>query len=151
MSFHGLRRACATWLLVAWLDEVLVGIVPAGIAAESVRPGGARDLLGDDPARVLWSLARFLGHGSPSVTLAHYMLCLDWIAYRMTESAAAVTLPSGAAARLVGVSTRRARALARASHGQVPILMVIEAQRRRLAAHGRGRLPTSTPSAGVSG
>lgn len=111
ISFHGLRRACATWLLVAWLDETIPGLVPPGLAADSVRPGGAQALLGCDPSRVLWSLARVLGHASPAVTLGHYMLGLDWIAHRRAESADPGRVAPEVGACLLGVSSRRARVL----------------------------------------
>jgi len=131
VSFHSLRRAAATWLLVGW--AISEGLMDAPPEPSPVPPEGARLLLGDDPGRVLWSLARFLGHGSPAVTLARYVLGLDRIEAELVARVGDPTLSSRVVGALLRVSDRRARDLVGCTGSAVPVTVVLAAQRERLS------------------
>jgi integrase len=133
VTFHALRRSCATWWLVRWFEAAGYA-VPAGLAADGPSPAGVRRVLGDDPTAVLWSLARLLGHSSPVVTLARYGQALEWIEAQQGLHSADVELPGPVAAEVLGVSERWARQLVPHKAGTVQAGALLEAVVRRLGA-----------------
>jgi integrase len=133
VSFHSLRRACATWLFLAWVAGSHGMPVPRALAMDGPSPHGVRALLGEAPEHMLWSLARFLGHASPAVTLRHYVLAVDSFEAEWFNTMSSSRLSATAAAMLLTVSSRRARQLF-SNKREVSLETVLEEQRRRLAA-----------------
>jgi hypothetical protein len=70
---------------VDWLTSALVLPIPEPIVASGLRRQGVQELLGPDPTTTCWALAKFMGHRSPSVTLAHYLLAIDWLVAQMMK------------------------------------------------------------------
>src|SRR5262249_16134310 len=110
-TFHSLRRAAATWL---WVQSVLPTYGPELPPATTVHgppPDGVRELLGDGATFGVWSLAGFLGHRSPAITLNRYLLAIDWFEAQLMRTGQDTPIPLRAAADALLVSDRRVRQL----------------------------------------
>jgi integrase len=133
VTFHSLRRAAATWL---WVQSVLPTYdleLPPATTVDGPRPDGVRELLGDSATFGVWSLAGFLGHRSPAITLNRYLLAIDWFDAQLMRAIPDAPIPLRAAADALLVSNRRARQLLRARSGAVSRRALLTAQRDRLA------------------
>ena len=131
VTFHALRRWCATWWLVRWFEAAGYG-VPADLGTDGPPPAGVQRVLGEDPATILWSLARLLGHSSPVVTLTRYGQAVEWIEAQLGLRSADVTIPGPLAAEILDVSERWARQLVEHTGGTVLADELLEAVVRRL-------------------
>jgi integrase len=137
-TFHSLRRAAATWL---WVQSVLptYGLdLPPATRVDGPQPDGVRELLGDSATCSVWSLAGFLGHRSPAITLNRYLLAIDWFEAQVMRAGPDAPIPLRAAAGALLVTDRRARQLVPARSGAVSRQALVAAQRDRLA-RGRAR------------
>jgi integrase len=112
VSFHALRRSCATWWFIRWFEAMGYGVVPAALDPEGPPKAGVLEVLGEDPVIVLWSLARLLGHSSPVVTLGRYGPAVEWIESQRAAPSTEVKVPARVAADILGVGERWARQLA---------------------------------------
>jgi integrase len=131
-TFHWLRRACATWWMVRWASDILGVTPPYALDGDGPPPDGVRAVLGEDRVRVLWSLARLLGHASPYISVVRYVACVDWIEAQLLGKAWQERLPRRLVAGLLDVSERWTRAIVRTGPGQTPARAVLDAQLRRL-------------------
>jgi integrase len=136
-TFHGLRRACATWWMARWATDILGVAPPHALEGDGPRPDGVRAVLGEDRVRVLWNLARLLGHASPSMSVQRYVCNVDWIEAQLLDMAWQKRLPRHVVAGLLDVSQRWTRAFVRTGPGEVPARAVRDAQLRRLNAPDR--------------
>jgi integrase len=137
-TFHALRRACATWLVVGSAKAFTDGSGPLTLDPDGPPPDGIHCVLGHDLARVLWGLARLLGHASPAVTVERYILGLDSVEALQGRSAWVVTIPRALARDVLRVGERRARQLLPAEGpGQVCV--------RDVLARVAGRMDQSHP------
>jgi integrase len=132
-TFHSLRRAAATWLWVRWLHQAYGLELPPAMAIDGPVPDAVRELLGADATVALWSLARFLGHRSPAITMERYLLAIDWFEAQAMRASADVQVPLRAAAAALEVSERRTRQLVLPMSGSVSLWALLAAQRDRLA------------------
>jgi len=137
-TFHGLRRACATWWMTRWATDILGVAPPEALDGDAPQPDGVRMVLGEDRVRVLWNLARLLGHASPSMSLERYVGNVDWIEAQLLGRAWQQRLPRRVVAGLLDVSQRWTRAIVRTGPGEVPARAVHDAQLRRFKS---SRLP----------
>jgi integrase len=144
-TLHSLRRAAATWLCVYWLASATDLHLPEEITAFGFRLEGVRELLGPDPTAALWSLAKFLGHRSPAVTLGHYMLALDWIETQLMHAAPTQPVPVRFAEATLQLSARRVRQLLPTSRGAVPADLLALEVRERLARQARAAEGGASP------
>ena len=131
VTFHALRRSCATWWLVRWFEAAGYG-VPADLGTDGPPRAGVQRVLGEDPATILWSLARLLGHSFPVVTLTRYGQAVEWIEAQLGLRSADVTIPGPLAAEILDVSERWARQLVEHTGGTVLADELLEAVVRRL-------------------
>jgi site-specific recombinase XerD len=144
-TLHSLRRAAATWLCVSWLMSETDLHLPEEITAFGFRLDGVRELLGPDPTAALWALAKFLGHRSPTVTLGHYILALDWIETQLMRSAPTQPVPLSFAEATLQLSARRVRQLLPASRGAVPADLLALEVRERLARQAQAAEGRTSP------
>lgn len=142
-TFHGLRRACATWWMTRWATDILGVAPPEALDGDAPQPDGVRTVLGEDRVRVLWNLARLLGHASPSMSVERYVGNVDWIEAQLLGMAWQERLPRRVAAGLLDISQRWTRAILRTGPGEVPARAVHDAQLRRLKS---SRLPGNNGS-----
>ena len=132
-TVHSLRRACATWMLVSWLHEHdAMPMLPGLHFTDAVNREGVQVTLGEDPDRVLWVLARLLGHASPEITLTRYMGAADWVEAHQVDSRSHPSIPLGAAAWWLQISARWARQRLAPRLGRVDIQDLVAVQRHRL-------------------
>jgi len=103
------------------------------MAIDGPVPDAVRELLGADATVALWSLARFLGHRSPAITMERYLLAIDWFEAQAMRASADVQVPLRAAAAALEVSERRTRQLVLPMSGSVSLWALLAAQRDRLA------------------
>jgi len=132
-TFHSLRRAAATWLWVQLVLPTNGRDLPPATTADGPQPDGVRELLGDSATLGVWSLAGFLGHRSPAITLNRYLLAIDWFEAQLMRAGPDAPIPLRAAADALLVSDRRARQLVPARSGAVSRRALVAAQRDRLA------------------
>ena len=119
--FHNLRHSCATLSFWSWMHPryPMNGTKFSEIQHSSVEQilAQRRRLLdveiGHEPSRkTLYALAMMIGHSGPSMTLEHYIHCIDWMLECEMDRLTPV-LTKKALANLAGVSVRQIEKLSR--------------------------------------